>query len=247
MMVRRSSKLRSLLLVKRVDFSFLIKSKIPPSSLHSTWSVTYSSSLSKMTAPRKPRVDLEYYEQPKVINYFDNIINDLRIDLDKEGADTSFSAPDLAYFTAHFQKFQLDHICHYSSKKVQQHQHSNTAAVPFIYFTVHDSMTSKSPLYTILKAAYKFKSDYQIVDWRFEANEEVTTYLKMVEVIKESLASNNFELSIPRIFLYNKEPATTNVKKDEEVDEEEEMEKENDDGRDNWISSIRQLGGRLNE
>ena len=139
-----------------------------------------------MSAPKSPHIDLAFYEQPKTISYFDSIINTLRVDLDKEGADTSFSSPDLSYFTAHFQQFQLTHLGKEAADKAKRHRKTIGTGVPFGLFNIYD-LSPNSSLYTILKAAYKFKSDNQIEDWRFEAKEEVPTYLQMVQVIKEAL------------------------------------------------------------
>lgn len=151
-----------------------------------------------MSAPKSPHIDLDYYEQPKTIEYFESIINALRVDLDKEGADTSFSSPDLSYFTAHFQKFQLDHLGKEAADKARRHRKNIQTGVPFSLFNVYELSTTSS-LYIILKAAYKFKSDSQIKDWRFDAKEEVPIYLQMVTVIKEALSKADFEASIPRI------------------------------------------------
>lgn len=151
-----------------------------------------------MSAPKIPTVDLEYYEQPKTIGYFETIINSLRVDLDKEGADTSFSSPDLSYFTAHFQKFQLDHLGKEAAEKAKRHRKTIQAGIPFFLFSVNQ-LSVNSSLYQILKAAYKFKSDNRIKDWRFEAQEEVPIYLQMVNVIKQALANADFEASIPRV------------------------------------------------
>lgn len=149
-----------------------------------------------MAAPKVPKVDLEYYEQPKTIGFFENIINALRVDLDKEGADTSFTSPDLSYFTAHFQKFQLDHLGKEAAEKAKRHRKTIQAGVPFSLFSVNQLSTTSS-LYVILKAAYKFKSDHHIKGWRFEAQEEIPTYLKMTHVLKQALADADFEASIP--------------------------------------------------
>lgn len=151
-----------------------------------------------MSAPKSPHIDLDYYEQPKTIGYFEAIINSLRVDLDKEGADTSFTSPDLSWFTAHFQKFQLDHLGKEAADKAKRHRKTIQTGVPFSLFNVHELSTTSS-LYIILKAAYKFKSNNQIIDWRFDAKEEVPTYLQMVSVIKQALAEADFEASIPRV------------------------------------------------
>ncbi|KAG1101309.1 hypothetical protein G6F42_017527 [Rhizopus arrhizus] len=149
-----------------------------------------------MSAPRRPRIDIDYFEQPKTIGCFESIINALHVDLDKENADTSFSAPDLSYFTAHFQKFQLDHLGKDAMEKAKRQRKSLPTGVPFSLFDVHQ-LGPESPLYFILKAAYKFKSDNAIVDWRFDAKDEIPTYLNMVQVIKKALLDAEFDISIP--------------------------------------------------
>lgn len=149
-----------------------------------------------MSAPRRPKIDIDYYEQPKTIGFFEAIINSLHVDLDKENADTSFSAPDLSYFTAHFQKFQLDHLGKDAMEKAKRQRKILQTGVPFSLFNVYQ-LDSNSPLYCILKAAYKFKSDNAIVDWRFDAKDEISTYLNMVQVIKQALFDAEFDISIP--------------------------------------------------
>ncbi|KAL9541554.1 hypothetical protein MBANPS3_009058 [Mucor bainieri] len=149
-----------------------------------------------MSAPRRPRIDIDYYEQPQTIGYFESIINALHVDLDKENADTSFSAPDLSYFTAHFQKFQLDHLGKDAMEKAKRQRKTLPTGVPFSLFNVHQ-LGPESPLYFILKAAYKFKSDNAIVDWRFDAKDEIPTYLTMVQAIKQALLDAEFDISIP--------------------------------------------------
>ncbi|KAI8375350.1 hypothetical protein EDC96DRAFT_324382 [Choanephora cucurbitarum] len=173
--------------------------------------------------PKKPSVDIEYYEQPKVIGYFESIIDSLRIELDKAGCDTHITTPDLGYFTAHFQKFQLHHL-----KK--QHE----TYIPFAYFNVI-SLSTQSPLYHILKSAYRFKSERQIVDWRWDAPEETETYLHMIQVIKEDLDKAGFELCKPRVWFH-------------ETSAEEQKKKRhhysNHQGQLNhWYALVEQLGG----
>jgi hypothetical protein len=152
-----------------------------------------------MSAPKRPRVDIEYYEQPKTIGYFEAVMNSLRVELDKVGGDTSFSAPDLAYFTAHFQKFQLDHLGKEAAEKAKRQRKKLQAGIPFSLFSVRN-LNTQSPLYFILKAAYKFKSDYRIVDWRFDAPEEKSTYLQMIKVIQQALAEVKVDWGVPHIW-----------------------------------------------
>lgn len=142
---------------------------------------------------------MDYYEQPKTIEYFEAIVNTLRVELDKAGADTSFSAPDLAYFTAHFLKFQLDHLGKEAATKAKRQGKKVQAGIPFSLFNVRH-ICNQSPLYFILRAAYKFKSDYRIADWRFEAPDEQPTYAHMIKVIQQALADVQADWGVPHIW-----------------------------------------------
>lgn len=152
-----------------------------------------------MSAPKKPRVDIDYYEQPQTIGYFESIVNSLRVDLDKEGADTSFNAPDLSYFVAHLQKFQLEHLGKDAADRAKRNHQIVQPGISFSLFNVHE-LTTTSPLYYILKAAYKFKSDYKIIDWRFDSPQETQTYLQMIKVIKNKLIEMDIEIVKPLVY-----------------------------------------------
>lgn len=135
----------------------------------------------------EPKIDFNFYEQPSTISYFDAIYSQLQTDLASEGADTTFTAPSLAHFTARFQQFQQDALGKAAAAAARQDNTSALPArIPSRFFRV-ESLSSTSPLYTILKAAYSFQSDKDISDWQFDVPEEKDLYLELVRYIKDRL------------------------------------------------------------
>jgi hypothetical protein len=126
-----------------------------------------------------PEIDFNFYEQPSTISYFDAILADLKNDLGSIGVDTTFTAPELAYFIAHFLHFQ-------------QRPEVHTARIPVHFFQVESLATRPSPLYSILQAAYCFQSDKDISDWHFDAPEDIGLYVELVEVVKRQLIQQGF-------------------------------------------------------
>jgi hypothetical protein len=126
-----------------------------------------------------PEIDFNFYEQPSTISYFNAILDDLKNDLGSIGVDTTFTAPELAYFIPHFLKFQ-------------RRPEVRTTRIPVHFFEVESLATRPSPLYTILQAAYRFQSDKDISDWHFDAPEDVGLYVELVEVVKKQLIQEGF-------------------------------------------------------
>ncbi|KAG2222918.1 hypothetical protein INT45_013549 [Circinella minor] len=150
-----------------------------------------------MAIPQEPKIDFNFYEQPSTISHFDAIVEKLRHDLESEGADTTFTAPGLAHFTAKFQQFQQDalgpSIAETARQSPAETSSSNTfpSRIPASFFRVDNTLSKTSPLYTILKAAYGFQSDKDISDWQFDIPEEKPLYLELVRHIKRSLVASN--------------------------------------------------------
>ncbi|KAI8394145.1 uncharacterized protein BYT42DRAFT_542295 [Radiomyces spectabilis] len=140
--------------------------------------------MTSLPPPEKPTVDFNFYEQPGTIFYFDAILESLRHDLASEGADTTFTAPGLAHFTARFQKFQEDTLGREASEVAN---HDLPPRIPSSLFRI-ENLTTSSPLYVILLAAYSFQSDSDISDWQFDAPEEKDIYLDLVKHIRKRLA-----------------------------------------------------------
>jgi hypothetical protein len=132
------------------------------------------------------RVDFTFYEQPSTIHSFESLCEPLRTALDNEGADTSFTAPELAYFIAHFQQFQ--NMVLSSSEASTMRENGSTVAprLPTSVFSL-DNLSPDSPLYHILFAAYQFRSMNDIADWQFNAAEERATNLNMLNYVINQL------------------------------------------------------------
>lgn len=147
-------------------------------------------------------IDFNFYEQPSTISYFDGILNDLRQDLDAEGADTTFTAPELAYFVARFQQFQQDSLgkeaVAYLRNSNNKHTSSHPARIPSSFFNV-ETLHKGSPLYVILLAAYSFHSDKDISDWQFDAPEEKDVYFELVSYIRKRLVESGVAEALPLV------------------------------------------------
>lgn len=129
-----------------------------------------------------PQIDFNFYEQPSTISYFDAILEDLKQDVSSVGADATFTAPELAYFTARFLQFQQDALCL---------QRQVPPRLPMQFFKV-ELLAKPSPLYTILRTAYIFQSDKDMSDWQFDAPEEKHIYLELVNAIRDSLKQEGY-------------------------------------------------------
>ncbi|KAI8973928.1 SWIRM domain-containing protein [Pilobolus umbonatus] len=130
-------------------------------------------------------VDFNFYEQPSTISQFDTILQDLIHDLASIGVDCTVTAPELAYFTAHFLHFQQTQL-----DRLGYDEHIPTR-IPFSFFKV-ETIRNPSPLYTILYAAYCFQSDKDMSDWQFNAPEERETYLELVDFIRRQLIEEGY-------------------------------------------------------
>lgn len=131
--------------------------------------------------PTPPKIDFNFYEQPSTISYFDGIVSDLQQELDLIGANSSITAPELAYFTARFLHFQQNQFA--------------TTRIPIKLFSVQD-LSKTSPLYTILKAAWIFQSDKDLDDWQFDGGDDATdkeAYLELIRYVKRALEQDGFD------------------------------------------------------
>lgn len=158
----------------------------------------------------KPVIDFNFYEQPSTISYFATILEDLQQDLDDEGVDTTFTAPELAYFVARVQQFQQDALGKYAIESLRNNNSSTfktfPARIPSSFFRV-ESLSKGSPLYIILLAAYSFHSDKDISDWQFDAPEEKDIYFELLTYIRKRLVSSGivnaqpvvgFDVDVPK-------------------------------------------------
>ncbi|KAI8372702.1 SWIRM domain-containing protein [Radiomyces spectabilis] len=143
-----------------------------------------------MSVPQPAKIDYDFYEKPSTIACFDAIINELRHDLDAEGASVTFTTADLVYFTARIQQFQQDHLGFTATQLARKNGWPIQPRIPVRFFDV-DHLSQQSPLYTVLKAAYSFRSDHNISDWQFDSLQEKDVYLDLISYIKQRLAEEN--------------------------------------------------------
>ena len=140
-----------------------------------------------MSLDRSPsRVDFTFYEQPSTIHSFESLCEPLRTALDSEGADTSFTAPELAYFIAHFQQFQNNVLSPSDAFSARKNGSSISPRLPASFFSL-EHLNADSPLYHILFAAYQFRSENDIADWQFNASEERGTNINMLKYVIHQL------------------------------------------------------------
>ncbi|KAI9285071.1 hypothetical protein BC943DRAFT_306538 [Umbelopsis sp. AD052] len=140
-----------------------------------------------MSLDRSPsRVDFTFYEQPSTIHSFESLCEPLRTALDSEGADTSFTAPELAYFIAHFQQFQNNVLSPSDAFSARKNGSSISPRLPSSFFSL-EHLNAESPLYHILFAAYQFRSENDIADWQFNASEERGTNIDMLKYVIRQL------------------------------------------------------------
>ncbi|KAI8086355.1 uncharacterized protein BX664DRAFT_282208, partial [Halteromyces radiatus] len=168
-----------------------------------------------MNSP-KPVVDLNFYQQPSTISYFDAILEDLRQDLGAEGnTDATFTAPELAYFVGRFQQFQQDALGKQAIALLRQTNNNNNnndnttngrtinstshpVRIPSSLFRV-ESLRKGSPLYVILLAAYSFLSDKDTSDWQFESPDEKEVYFELLKYIRKRLVDSGVMEALPMI------------------------------------------------
>lgn len=145
-------------------------------------------SMAALPPPPEPTIDFHYYDQPSTISYFEAIVDNLRSDLQSEGVDTTLTAPELAHFTARFQQFQQSALGRAAAQAIRSTGvNSLPARIPTSFLEANQPLSTSSPLYFVLKAAYLFQSDKGISDWQFDAAEEKDTYVELVKYITRYL------------------------------------------------------------
>ncbi|KAG0169687.1 hypothetical protein DFQ28_009230 [Apophysomyces sp. BC1034] len=135
-----------------------------------------------MAISPQPNIDFNFYEQPSTISHFDAILENLRNDLVAEGTDATFTAPELAHFTARFQQFQQNVLGYAASQTARLNNQEIPPRIPASLFQV-DELSPSSSLYVILLAAYSFQSDRDISDWQFDFPEERDIYIELVRYV----------------------------------------------------------------
>lgn len=123
----------------------------------------------KMTARRKSGgSDPKYYEATNTVQQFERIKDDLTRDLQKsqQGSDfVAITAKELAHFTHALQQFQEDVLgINHAATTSSTSSPSLPARIPAKMFRIEDAVTTDSPIYKTLKAAYEYRNSQ--AGWR---------------------------------------------------------------------------------
>jgi len=140
-----------------------------------------------MTARRKSGgADARFYESPDTVVQFENIKDDLQRDLNKShpGSDNTISAKELAQFTYGLQQFQEDVLGTNNAHLLP----SVPARIPAKIFRC-DTITTDSPIYKVLKAAYEFRQSQGWRRWDLASLPRKTQNLELVSHIRQELVS----------------------------------------------------------
>ncbi|KAF9146934.1 hypothetical protein BGX30_000018 [Mortierella sp. GBA39] len=157
-----------------------------------------------MTARRKSGgADPKFYEAPSTIAQFERIKDDLSRDLHQSrlGSDITITAKDLAQFIHALQQFQEDVLGSNSSQYLPT---ARPARIPAKIFRT-DTITTGSPLYKALKAAYEYRLAQGWRRWDLGSMARKTQNVELVAHIRNHLVSEGviknpvvaFDSSVP--------------------------------------------------
>ncbi|KAF9151869.1 hypothetical protein BG015_006113 [Linnemannia schmuckeri] len=157
-----------------------------------------------MTARRKSGgADFKFYEAPSTIAQFERIKDDLSRDLHKSrpGSDVTITAKDLAQFVHALQQFQEDVL---GSNSTQHLPTARPARIPAKIFR-SETITTESPLYKALKAAYEYRLAQGWRRWDLGSMARKTPNIELVAHIRNHLVSEGviknpivaFDSSVP--------------------------------------------------
>ncbi|KAF9350397.1 hypothetical protein BGX26_011419 [Mortierella sp. AD094] len=140
-----------------------------------------------MTARRKSGgADVRFYEAPDTVTQFERIKDELTRDLNKSqpGSDISLSAKELSHFTHALQQFQEDVLGTNNAHLLP----SAPARIPAKIFRC-DTITSNSPIYKALKAAYEYRHSQGWRRWDLSSPARKNQNLELVSHIRSELVS----------------------------------------------------------
>lgn len=157
-----------------------------------------------MTARRKSGgADPKFYEAPSTIAQFERIKDDLSRDLHRSrpGSDVTITARDLAQFVHALQQFQEDVLGSSSSQYLPP---ARPARIPAKIFRT-ETITTGSPLYKALKAAYEYRLAQGWRRWDLGSMARKTQNVELVTHIRNHLVSEGviknpvvaFDSSVP--------------------------------------------------
>ncbi|CAG8462018.1 4040_t:CDS:2 [Scutellospora calospora] len=139
-------------------------------------------------------IDLNYYELPATITRLDTIRERLIRDLSQQYPDlSSVTSKELSLFLGHFQKFQEDVLGRQAPRfdKIPP-------KIPGKLFKFEPPPGLNTPIYHIIRAAYKFRGQKKWKRWEWELNRN--DLIEMVKQIRNHLESKGF-IKKPMILL----------------------------------------------
>ncbi|KAF8940045.1 hypothetical protein EDD21DRAFT_336620 [Dissophora ornata] len=140
-----------------------------------------------MTARRKSGgADVRFYEAPDTIAQFERIKDDLVRDLNKSqpASDITLSAKELAHFTHALQQFQEDVLGTNNAHLLP----SSSARIPAKIFRC-ETITTGSPIYKALKAAYEYRHSQGWRRWDLSSSARKSQNMELVSHIRQELVS----------------------------------------------------------
>jgi hypothetical protein len=139
---------------------------------------------------RLPQFDLNYYERPTTVSLFDSICQPLVHELiTKNYNDPSdLTSKELSQFIGQFQKFQEEAL----GRNVPRTSTSHPTKIPGKLFKLDLALTTKSPVFHILRAAYGFRALKQWKRWDWNNVKEMVEMLIHVRnyLVDEGIVKN---------------------------------------------------------
>lgn len=147
-------------------------------------------SINTMTARRKTGgVDLRYFEHSSTYSRFDPIKDYLLAGLSASQHDLTFTSRDLSMFTAQLQQFQEDALGLPAQRSPVATLQNHPPRIPSKLFKLDGDtlLTTESPLYKILFAAYQFRIMNTWKRWDFTTPTKRDKNVEMVAYIRDHL------------------------------------------------------------
>ncbi|KAF9574576.1 hypothetical protein EC968_006189 [Mortierella alpina] len=210
-----------------------------------------------MTARRKSGgSDAKFYEAADTIAQFDRIKDDLARELQKsQGSDIAITAKELAQFAYALQQFQEDVLGTNNAHLLA----SAPARIPAKIFRC-DTITTSSPIYKALKAAYEYRMSQGWRRWDLSSTSRRSQNLELLIHIRQELVSQGliknptvvFDSSIGADELEKLEAAverlggsvTTNIAKATHVIHHSSEEPESPEGEE-WLRTLEKKDGKV--
>lgn len=142
--------------------------------------------------PRGAALGASFYESPEIVDCFQDIIEPLTVDLKQR--DTSFTARDLSLFVGQLQQFQQECLGAFNRPP------NPPLRIPAKLFKVTPkvSLTIDTPIYTMLKTAYRHRLNHGWKKWDFGNPLKKQRNADLVQAIRVHLIKKQY-ITIPKI------------------------------------------------